>query len=363
MNHKLQAIIFIVLSVLLARMLRNLYNKDMDTALDCHKVLDGVAFGPEDFAVSYHHNIIFVSSHNRRDLPTEGKLYAVDLYTETEIVLSVKYPPNFRPHGMTIFESDERSRIFVISHRFEDSIRHCVEVFDFFAENNELVHIDTLFHSLLISPNDLHATNFNELLISSDHCTNNIGLQLLHDVVEHKCSDIIYFHGAVGDESQWLDPAIPQWSTFGLPVAFGNGIITVHENNEEYLIRSSSVEYAIYNYTVHRDSRTHHIKHLSLNYIDHLSFSPDNIELDIITNNLIITGHYSTYSFFALHAILRMDLSPTIVILYKDRKYKLLYANHGRELSGGSVAVRNEERQLFIGQVFNPYVLSCKEVI
>lgn len=321
----------------------------------CSKLgLNNNLYGPEDFTYSLKHNLLFISSHNRRDMFNSlGHLFILNTLTDEIELLNITYPINFRPHGISIYEdcgSSNIINIFVISHRFTSSVQHVIEKFSYSVENKELKHIETLQNELLVAPNDLLALNCNEILVSNDHYTSNILFGLSHDLVKVRSADLTYYDGK-------------NWNNLNKKVAFGNGLI-LHKDqtrNKEVLIRSSSADFSLLTYDITRSKDNNKF----LESIDSvvsdevLPFSPDNIEHDVNTGNIIITGHHSTTLFLG-HAIFRTN-APSVVIEYKSpNNYETLYYDDGTELSAASVATRTKDKKkLYIGQVFNPYILVC----
>ena len=62
---------------------------------------------------------------------------------------------------------------------------------------------------------------------------------------------------------------------------------------------------------------------------------------------------------FMGHAIFG-SLSPSAVLLYRGPgNFSVMYYSDGQELSGCSVAVRTTKGVLYIGQVFDPFILRC----
>ena len=64
----------------------------------CEKVLENIAYGPEDFVYSRKHNLIIISSHNRRDEASLGTLLFLNANTGQQIgndtiELPVEFPP------------------------------------------------------------------------------------------------------------------------------------------------------------------------------------------------------------------------------------------------------------------------------
>ena len=325
-------------------------------SLQCNQLGLNLLFGPEDITYSSRANLLFISSHNRRDMFNSiGSLFILDTLTDQIELLNITYPPYFRPHGISIYEHCESSSdiiyLFVISHRFITPLPHVIEKFSYTISTKTLKHLETLEDSLLVAPNDLIALNCNELLVSNDHYTSNMLLGLSHDIFKIKSADLLYYDGK-------------SWKELNKKVAFGNGLILRQDlsTKKELLVRSSSADYSLLTYEITRSKDNN--KYLeSIDSVvsdETLPFSPDNIEYDVATGDLIITGHHSTELFFA-HAIFGLNIAPSVVIQYHSpNNYQTLYYDNGKELSAASVATRTKDKKkLYIGQVFNPYILVC----
>jgi hypothetical protein len=321
-------------------------------SFNCSKVGENLIPGPEDFTLSHQHNLLFISSHDRRDMfKAIGSLFVLNTQTGQLNELKSNYPTNFRPHGITIFEncgSSDVLNIFVISHRFLSSSPHAIEKFSYTVSTQQLHHLQTFENELLVSPNDLIALNCDDLLVSNDNFTPNQFLGLLSGAFKIRNSDLIHFDGQL-------------WKSLNHKVAFGNGLIIRKDETtlKEYLIRSSSADYSLLTYEITRskDGKLLSIDGLLSDEI--LPFSPDNIEEDIHTGGLIITGHPST-ELFLRHAIFR-SRAPSVAVLYASRgNFTTLYYDDGNQLSAASVATRTRDNKLYVGQVFDPFILECQ---
>jgi arylesterase / paraoxonase len=325
---------------------------------DCHKIGENIVFGPEDISLATE-NIAFISSHNRRDAASVGAIYMMDVTTEhIELCEPDFTPPYFRPHGLSIANCNGVSRLFVISHRLEKAFGHYIEVFDHVPGTSKLTHIKSLTHELLVFPNDLIALNCEEIIVSNDHGSDFIPQMLYDDLFKLRKSEMAHYDGKF-----WHPlPASPA-------AAFGNGLIVRRAaDGNNYLIRSSAGDSSLLTFAMTRsggegdDHRGGNIE-LKLVYDEKLPFLPDNIESDPVTGGIIITGHPSTTQFL-LHAVLG-GRAPSAVILYHAPKLfsTFYYDATGDEISAASVAIRPFYSKLFIGQVFDPFILVCNQQI
>jgi hypothetical protein len=323
-------------------------------SFNCSKIGEGLLPGPEDFTLSHQHNLLFISSHDRRNMFTAiGSLFVLHTVTGELHQLESNYPANFRPHGIAISEncgSSDVLNIFVISHHFLPNSHHAIEKFSYTISTQQLYHLETLVNELLVSPNDLITLNCDDLLVSNDNFTPNQLLGLLSGAFKIRNSDLLHYEAAAG-----------QWKSLNMKVAFGNGLALHkdHVSNKEYLIRSSSADYSLFTYEITRSGDGKLLSVEGLVSQEILPFSPDNIEEDVQTGYLIITGHPST-ELFLRHAIFR-SRAPSVAVLYASPgNFTTLYYDDGNQLSAASVATRTKDNQLYVGQVFDPFILQCQ---
>jgi hypothetical protein len=323
------------------------------TPLRCTKIGEDLIPGPEDFTYSKTHNLLFISSHDRRDLfNATGALFVLHPDTGKLQQLDGNYPPYFRPHGIALFEncgSTDTVTLFVISHRFVTPLPNAIEKFTYTVSSGLLTHTQTFENELLVSPNDLLALNCDEILVSNDNFTPNHLLGLVSGAFKIRNSDLIHFDGQ-------------NWRSLNLKACYGNGLIIRQDplTHQEYLIRSSSADYSLLTYAITRSPDGKLISVDRLVTDEKLPLSPDNIEEDVHTGDLIITGHPSLELVLS-HAIFRYRV-PSAAILYSSPgNYTTIYYNDGNELSASSVATRSNDKTLFVGQVFDSFMLACPQ--
>lgn len=294
------------------------------------------------------------------------------------------------------------TRLFVISHLDIENGLNAIEVFDFYFSDNggkhpdgTLQHVRTLKHSTLHSPNDLFALGCEEILVSNDRPKGN-KWQILMDLLSRKRNaDMVYFNlrrvsswsvvNQVDVTTEEVSKAPTQrrvehnakprttkttYSPKRVYASYGNGLITLPLNESfSLLLRSSTADYTLQIYEISHQNKAR----VTLRDEILLPISPDNIELSHMENEVLITGH-PYLPFFILYALsLKLPLpqwlrfpAPSAVIKFNAHNHNisLLYYNDGQEISASSVALLGPERddsvrKLYIGQVFEPFVLSC----
>ena len=134
--------------------------------------IDGQGKSGEDILIDRERSQALVSWLDRRGsvtgTPTPGTVGRIDLTSAEPKIESalVSDPPEFRPHGMSLFIDAEGQRtLFVISH--PTGKPHRVEVFE--ANTDGMYeHKQTIEDPLLISPNDIQAVGLRAFYIAND---------------------------------------------------------------------------------------------------------------------------------------------------------------------------------------------------
>ncbi|WP_061249931.1 hypothetical protein [Leptospira alstonii] len=297
--------------------------------------------GPEDLAIDWEEKVLYVSSHERRTKNQTGKIFTIDLKNPSAPTeLSVKYPSEFRPHGISLLKTKDTYRLYVISHPKLYEI-HTIEIFE--RKGKEWSHVGTLTDPLITSPNDLSVVSENEIFLSNDHGTGGIPRYLWDDLFGFKRAEISYYDGK-------------NWSNLGNPLSLGNGILYAKDSQgNEFLYRSGYSDKSVFQFAIHREQGKPVLgepKQILLNY------GPDNLALDS-KGRIFAVSHSSTYQF--LRHVKNHDFhSPTLVFqISHDGNFQEVFANSGDLISGGSTAIPFEGR-LYIAQIFNPYILNCE---
>ncbi len=311
--------------------------------------------GAEDITIHPNGRIAFISSDDRRagqrgDAKV-GAIYSYRLdFPEAEPVhLTPAAPPDFHPHGISLFVSPGRpDRLFAVNHRAGGmadeadvgGAPHSIEVFDFVGER--LDHVDSLTDPLLISPNDIVAVGPNEFYVTNDHGTRGQVLRLLEDYLLLPLSFVVRFDGtgfmkAVGG------------------IAFANGINASRNGDKIYVASTTARKLFVYD----RDPATGRLE----NRREILTGTGvDNIEIDR-AGALWIAAHPKLLTFVehtkdpgtpAPSQVLKVTLGGPSGFSTED-----VFLSDGTDLSGSSVAARYGDR-LLIGTVMDGHFLDCR---
>ena len=301
--------------------------------------------GNEDLALHRAKKMLYISSHNRRNFMELGKIFSIDLSKpDAELrpkTLTANYPPNFRPHGMSLVEGSGKEKLYVISHTTQEDDAHTVEVFEIDGEN--FSHINTMKNPNLNSPNDLFALPDGRIFVSNDHGPGGAISQKMDDIFKRKRSKIAYFDGK-------------DWWSLGPGVAFGNGIFYRKEGEREFIYQSAFMSSAVIKFELIQDTNGKP----DLKEVERFDIGsgPDNLELDV-DGKIFLTAHPSVFRFLR-HVSSAENFSPTQAFKIDPEKKTIeeIYANEGEEISAGSTALPFNKR-LILSQVFEDFLLIC----
>ncbi|MBM9500106.1 arylesterase [Leptospira sp. 201903071] len=298
--------------------------------------------GPEDLALDAEEKILYVSSHERRISDQTGKIFLIDLKNSSgPKELPVKFPPEFRPHGMSILKTKDVYRLYVISHPTLYK-KHTVEIFE--RKGQEWAHVGTLTDPLITSPNDLHVVGENEIYVSNDHGSGGFFRYLFwDDLFGFKRADIAYYDGKT-------------WSNLNNPLSYGNGILYAkNSQGKEFLYRSGFADRSVYRFPIQRTEGKPVLGPVEKIFLDS---GTDNLELDS-KGRIFVVGHGSTYQFIR-HMLNENYHAPTQVFrISEDGSFQEVFATPGDLISAGSTAIPFDGR-LYVAQVFNPFILNCE---
>jgi sugar lactone lactonase YvrE len=294
--------------------------------------------GPEDFSLDRETGILYISSHDRRKVTT-GHIYTLDLNqpNPTPQKLEINYPSNFNPHGLHFVKIKNDKFLYVISHRNID--QHSIEVF--LIEKDKLVFLKSFLDITLESPNDLYVTEDGRIFVSNDHTSGGNSKKFILDLFKIKNAKISYFNGMA-------------WSQFSPEVSLGNGILVKKIGDKELIYWASTLDESVFVYELINFEGKTDIKFLRSINIDSGS---DNLEID--TNNSILVGAHKSMVRFLRHASDSKNTSPSQIFrINENESIDEIFASNGEEISASSTGLIYNKK-LIIGQVFEPYLLSC----
>jgi arylesterase / paraoxonase len=288
----------------------------------------------DDFSA---HDRLLISCADRRhgDDFQFGEIVSYDLASgDIDTMVIKEYPIGmaFRPHGLDLVQIDNRLMLFVVCHDNPNG-HHWIASFQ--VIDKELYWIRNYQSGLLVSPNAVTALPDGSLFVTNDHKIYGSNKEAL---LKQKRAEIIHFD-ANGDSKIAFK---------GL--CYGNGI--TYRNG--YVYAAATVENAIYRFKVEQDGTlSEQTKIAKVN-------GPDNLRWD--GEDLIVACHYRLLK-FVKHAKSADNHSPTVVCRIQPGNLKPtpLYADKkGETISGGATGLIYKDR-LFIGQVFEDWIIELKQ--
>lgn len=305
---------------------------------ECRKIAVGP--GPEDFALDAWTGParLLVSVHERRAWTEPGEIWAVDLATRAARKLPRENEPagsSFRPHGVDAVRTlAGETRLYVISHGPEqDDDQHAIFVYR--VEPDRLVFIEALTHELLVSPNDLDVLPDGSLFVGNDSGTRG---SLVEMALGLRRANVIHYDGRGG------------WQVAARDIAFTNGILARPDGS---LLVAATTGNRIIRFAPQADGTFQEAGNLA-----ELT-GPDNL-MALGANELTVAAHPSGLAFLS-HASDPASSSPSVVyrIDIASGTTEAIYADDGTQISASSTGLVHDGR-LYIGQVFEPFVLECK---
>ncbi len=324
-----------ILFILALNCLANVQEKKLK---NCNMI--GEFNGAEDLSLDKDSEILYISSHNRREVESLGELYFLDLKKNNFEFQKIESSTvkNFKPHGIHFQKVNGKKYLYVVSHPDLDAYKHSIEVF---LIEKKIIHFQTIKSEFLISPNDLFVSNTGEIFVSNDHNSNSKFVQFFADAFKVKTAKLSYFDGK-------------NWSFLDSEMNFGNGVIVLEKDKKKYLYRASTTEEKIYEYEMIYDTGKLSLKKAN---IFQFQTGPDNLEE--YEGNILFAAHKSIYRFL-WHSSKTGRLSPSEIILLNPNtgEEKKIYGNLGKEISASSVGIIHKNK-LYIGQVFDKSILTC----
>ncbi|WP_413290695.1 hypothetical protein [Bdellovibrio sp. HCB337] len=300
----------------------------------CQKV--GNLLGPEDFALLQNGKVII--SAEPRD-GGEGDLHVYD--PVQRVVTKLKPEPelefDFRPHGIDVFETAERTLVYAVNHRTD--FETTVEVFEY--RGDKLLFLKTLIDPFFQSGNDIAVLSEDRFYLTSDFGTPRKPVQKVTQYLRHATGYVSFFDG------KKADLVIPS-------VFYANGLTL--NTAKTTLFVAGMLEKTVRVYDI-SSGKPQYVKTL------HVDGGPDNIRW--AHEKLFVAAHPKLLT-LKQESEDRAIKAPSQIIEYSDLNAKesksiILYANQGDEISSASIAMPLEENRLLIGSVFDNQILDCKK--
>ncbi len=303
------------------------------TETNCSRI--PVPAGPEDFVVDNKFGRLLVSSHDRRNWQSTGKITSVSLQDGKVTVMEREGEPevlSFRPHGMDLLKNGNNGDfLYVILHGPEqDDDIHAVAVYKVLYDR--LIFVQQYQHKLLNSPNDIAVLPDGSFYVTNDAGKRGSSWEMLWGM---RKSNIVYYSSKTG------------FRIAATNLAMANGII--HYENQIFATATRDDE--LLRFVRQPDGSLVERKVIS-------KFAmPDNIMA--AGNRLLVTSHPSARKFMR-HRKKSANKAPSVVYLVNPVSggIKAIFADEGKRISAVSTAAL-VGNQLYLGQVFDDFLLSC----
>lgn len=306
--------------------------------------------GPEDLEIDDQLRVAFISATPRREPGAAGGLYWLDLDDLDAVPLPIpRDGPELAPHGLSLVRVDGELYLHVINHA--DAAGSTVEQYRYVAPGAEsgadsgarfgkLLHWATVSDPALFSPNDLAAVDAERFYVTNDHGGRSAMLRSVEHVLGFRLGDVQYYDG-------------DQFETVASRQGFANGILLTGDGGR--VLVAETVAGTISSYL--RDPVSGWLTPESYMRFE---TGPDNLT-EAEDGSIWMVGHPRLLD-FAGHARDPAELSPTEVYRIdfygRTADFGAVMSDDGSLLSGGSTAaVRG--RLMWVGNVFDPYLLRC----
>ncbi|KAM4581023.1 serum paraoxonase/arylesterase 2-like [Odontesthes bonariensis] len=307
--------------------------------LKCH-YLKNIDYGAEDITILKDGLAFLSTGLHYPGMPSfsddPGKMYVLDLLhpQPTPVELQIKGDldlGSFNPHGISVYqdEADDSVYLFVVNHPQHKSQ---VEIFRY-VEDDTLVHLKTITHSLLHSVNDIVAVGAEHFYATNDRPFQYYLLQLFVVVLGLPLTDVVYY-----------SPQEVRVAAGGILGANGINL----SPDKRYVYVSDILDHEIDVFERQDGEQLVFVKSVAVGSLC------DNIEVDHKTGDVWLGCHPNGNK---LSKYDPEDPPGSEVILIKDilslrPVVSLEYADDGRELMASTVAAPYEGK-LIIGTVFH----------
>ncbi|XP_067093558.1 serum paraoxonase/arylesterase 2-like isoform X2 [Osmerus mordax] len=213
MNRLLVAVCVAAFAVIIGQrifklMEMSLYSREIPQKyLPNCQLLKHIDYGSEDLSILRDGLAIISTGLNYPGLPQSegpGKIYTLDLLDPrlTPVELQIKGDldrDSFNPHGISIFtdETDKSLSLFVVNHPNQLIGDSQVDIFRFVEEENAIVHLKTIRHELLHSPQEVKVVGDGFLSANGINISPDKRYLYVSDILDH---DVEVFERRRGED-------------------------------------------------------------------------------------------------------------------------------------------------------------------
>ncbi|KAI1316518.1 hypothetical protein EDD11_009857 [Mortierella claussenii] len=271
--------------------------------------------GPSDIEINDQDQLAFVSSDDRswvkessffhrpsKKTAQDGGIYTLSLAQKNgapkEVNLRDFTTDDFHPAGMSLYQHQDPdtqnwlSRLFVINHSHKGDV---VEIFDYSAKANSLIHVKSVQSDLFVTPKDIVAVGEDRFYLTNHHGMGNKYGRVAEDVAGLARGTVVYYNGK--DSRKVLES-----------LANPNGIAISPDASQVYV--SSFLDKVVHVYNTTQDTVQGELIHdLDIWVGNHV----DNLSVDKHTGDIYVASHPS-YSTYLRHKLGYEPQSPSHVV-------------------------------------------------
>ena len=330
--------------------------------------------GPEDMAIDFKHEFLYISSDPRRSVlkggPELGEIYVINLQDliPTPLPLTLLDEEKhlitqfFHPHGFDFLIHEGKGYLSIVNHHLgtlgalhgsqtiEKEIKHSIDVFEInsLSDPTTLTRVSQFTSPLLSSPNDVVALSPSEFYVTNDHgSTSKVG-RLFETLTQRSWGSLLY--GKQG-----------HWKTAYEGIAFANGVEISADHKTVFVASANGdgllvLEHSDPNKNVPQSQSQQEHGQLKQKERIKIQGALDNLSWNQEQTHLWLTLHPRPLRFL-LHSKSPSIHSPTEVICLKwDLKNRGVSSfktvlGKGMPVSGGSITVESH-KALWVGNVF-----------
>uniref|UniRef100_A0A1D1YQV1 Serum paraoxonase/arylesterase 1 n=1 Tax=Anthurium amnicola TaxID=1678845 RepID=A0A1D1YQV1_9ARAE len=198
--------------------------------------------------------------------------YIYDINEDKLIPLVLKnFPPeeDFISHGLGIYEdpkNENKLYLFFVNHKRSGS---CFEVFEHTLHTNELIHLETIQHELINTPNDIVPVSRHEFYFTNDRYNKDPSWKKTAEVLLRLSWSNVVFHSSITNETKIVADGLQ----------FPNGINTNWDHSLIYVATVMGGSVLVYE----RNKDNNELKLKDKIFTGH---AIDNISVDDVTGEL-----------------------------------------------------------------------------